>query len=56
MVRNPDFVEISHHDEILADIATFQSSGEVVRHEPANHVTTERDGSTDDMIFDFVVT
>ena len=52
---DPDFVEISHHDEVFADVSTFQPSSEIVRHEPADDITATRDDFADDLIFDFVV-
>ena len=52
---DPDFIEISHHDEILADVSAFQSPCEVVRHEPADDITTGRDDFADSVIFDFVI-
>lgn len=55
MYADADFVEVSHHDEVLADVSAFQSSSKVVRHEPADDVATGRDDLADDVIFDFVI-
>lgn len=48
-------VEVVHRDEVLADVAAFQSPGEVVGHEPANHVATRGDDLAYDVIFHLLV-
>ena len=50
------FIEVSHHDEVLADISAFQSSRKIVRHKPANQIAAGRDDPTKNMILDFEVT
>jgi len=43
VLGNAKLVEVLLHDEVLAHVAPLEPTGEVVRHEPADHITTRRD-------------
>ena len=50
------FIEVSHHDEVLADVAAFEPTCKVVWHKPADHIAAGGDDAAKDVIFDFEVT
>ena len=56
VVRNSDLVEVSHHDEVLADVAAFEPTCKVVWHKPADHIAAGGDDAAKDVILDFEVT
>lgn len=47
MCSDSNLIEVSHHDEILADVSAFESPCEVACHKPADHVATTRDDPAD---------
>ncbi len=51
-----EFIEVSHHNEVLADISAFQSARKIVGHKPANQIAAGRDQSTEKVILEFEVT
>jgi hypothetical protein len=41
VLRDPEFMKKMHHPKIFTNISTFQFTGKIKGHEPANHITGE---------------